>query len=106
MGKLNIPKDPPAKNFWSVVLYDPQTRSELQTGQAFPSKNSLRDKFFTNDDGSIDLVFAPANAKLTDGLAANCIETKSGKGFFALLRLYGPLEPWFDKTWRPGRIIP
>jgi hypothetical protein len=21
-----------------------------------------------------------------------------------ILRLYGPLEPWFDKTWRPGEI--
>jgi hypothetical protein len=21
-----------------------------------------------------------------------------------MLRLYGPLEPWFDKTWRPGEI--
>ena len=23
-----------------------------------------------------------------------------------ILRLYGPLEPWFDKTWRPGEITP
>ncbi len=24
------------------------------------------------------------------------------KGFGVILRLYGPLEPWFDKTWKPG----
>jgi hypothetical protein len=30
-------------------------------------------------------------------------ETKrSGKGWHPLLRLYDPLEPWFDKTWKPG----
>ena len=29
-----------------------------------------------------------------------------GKGWFMILRLYGPLEPWFDKTWRPGEITP
>jgi hypothetical protein len=28
----------------------------------------------------------------------------AGKGWFALLRLYSPLEPWFDKTWRPGEV--
>jgi len=24
------------------------------------------------------------------------------KGWNILSRLYGPLQPWFDKTWRPG----
>ena len=41
--KLNIPAKVPAKDFWSVVLYDPQTRSELQTSQPFPGKNNKRD---------------------------------------------------------------
>ena len=34
--KLNIPADVPAKDFWSIVAYDPQTRSQLQTSQPFP----------------------------------------------------------------------
>jgi hypothetical protein len=34
----------------------------------------------------------------------NWIQTISGKGWFTALRLYGPLEPWFEKTWRPGEI--
>jgi hypothetical protein len=25
-------------------------------------------------------------------------------GAIAILRLYGPLEPWFKKTWQPGEI--
>jgi hypothetical protein len=57
--QLNLPKDPPAEKFMSVVVYDTQTRSQLQTSQPFPSKNNKRDKLITNDDGSIDLYFGP-----------------------------------------------
>ncbi len=99
--KLNIPKDAPAKKFWSVVAYDPQTRSELQTDQTFPSKQSQRDKLITNEDGSIDLYFGP---KAPAGKEANWTQTVPGKGWFCLLRLYSPTEAWFDKTWRPGEI--
>jgi hypothetical protein len=99
--RMNVPATAPAKDFWSVVLYDPQTRSELQTSQPFPSRNSKRDKLITNADGSIDLYFGP---KAPPGKEANWIETVPGKGWFTLLRLYGPLEPWFNKTWRPGEI--
>lgn len=98
---VNIPANPPAKDFWSVVLYDPQTRSELQTSQPFPSKNNKRDQLIVNDDGSVDLYFGP---KAPEGKEANWIETVPGKGWFTILRLYGPLEPWFDKTWKPGEI--
>jgi hypothetical protein len=38
------------------------------------------------------------------GMEKNWIQTVPGKGFWLILRLYGPLEPWFDKTWRPGKI--
>jgi hypothetical protein len=90
-----------AKNFWSVVVYDPQTRSELQTGQPFPSKNNKRDKLIANADGSVDLYFGP---KAPAGKEANWIQSVPNKGWFTIFRLYGPLEPWFDKTWRPGEI--
>ncbi len=97
--KLNIPANVPAKNFWSVVVYDPQTRSELQTSQPFPSKNNKRDQLATNVDGSVDLYFGP---KALEGKEANWVETVPEKGWFAILRLYGPMEPWFDKSWKPG----
>ena len=99
--KLKVPANPPAKDFWSVVVYDPQTRSELQTGQAFPSKNNKRDKLIVNADGSVDLYYGP---KAPEGKEANWTQTVPGKGWFVLFRLYGPLEPWFDKTWRPGEF--
>jgi hypothetical protein len=99
--KLNVPANAPAKDFWSVVVYDPQTRSELQTSQPFPSKNNKRDKLIANADGSVDLYFGP---KAPAGKEANWIASVPSKGWFAIFRLYGPLEPWFNKTWRPGEI--
>jgi hypothetical protein len=99
--KLNIPANVPAKEFWSIVIYDPQTRSELQTGQPFPSKNNRRDKLIENADGSVDLYFAPT---APEGKESNWIQTVPGKGWYPMLRLYGPLQPWFDKSWRPGEV--
>lgn len=99
--KLNIPANVPAADFWSVVVYDPQTRSELQTGQTFPSKNNKRDSLTENADGSVDLYFS---AEAPAGHESNWIQTVPGKGWYVLLRLYGPLEPWFDKTWKPGEF--
>jgi hypothetical protein len=97
--RLNIPANAPAKDFWSVVVYDPQTRSELQTGQPFPSKNNKRDDLIVNEDGSVDLYFGP---KAPAGKEKNWVETVPGKNWFCLFRLYGPLDPWFEKTWKPG----
>jgi len=99
--KLTIPADVPAKDFWSLVVYDTQTRSELQTSNPFPSLNNRRDPIETNLDGSVDVYFGP---KAPKGKEKNWIETLPGKSWFVILRLYGPLEPWFDKTWKPGEI--
>ena len=54
-----------------------------------------------NADGSVDLYFGPAAPQ---GKEANWIATVPGKAWFPVFRLYGPTEPWFDKTWRPGEI--
>ena len=54
-----------------------------------------------NADGSVDLYFGP---KPPAGKEANWTQTIPGKGWFVVIRLYGALEPWFDKTWRPGEL--
>ncbi len=95
--KLHILPNVPAKDFWSVVVYDPQTRSELQTDQQFPNKNSSRGDLVYNDDGSVDLYFGPTPPK---GKESNWIQTVPGKAWFTLFRVYGPLQPWFDKSWQ------
>ncbi len=100
--KLALPPDVPAKDFWSVLVYDPQTRSMLQTDQQFPGLNNMKGNVVANPDGSYDIYFGP---QAPEGKEGNWIQTVPGKGLFAILRIYGPLESWFDQTWRPGEIV-
>jgi hypothetical protein len=99
--RLHLPRNIPVKDFWSVILYDSQTRSMLQTGQKWPAVSSQSKGLLVNGDGSVDIYFGPIAPV---GKENNWIQTIPGKGWNTLLRLYGPLEPWFDKTWRPGEI--
>jgi hypothetical protein len=73
----------------------------LQTGQPSPRINNYAKDLVKNADGSIDPYFGP---KPPAGKESNWIQTVSGKSWMTILRLYGPLAPWFDKTWRPGEI--
>lgn len=98
--KLNLPPNVPAKLFWEITLYDNQTRSELQTDNPYPAITSLMDVLF-NPDGSCDVFFGPDEPEGKK----NWIQTVPGKGWNMLWRLYGPLKPWFEKTWRPGEIM-
>jgi hypothetical protein len=98
--KLTLPKNVPAKDFWSIVVYDNQTRSMLQTDHHFPSLNSQR-SVQVNKDGTTDIYFGP---KAPEGKENNWVQTVPGKGWNTILRLYGPLEPWFEQRWRPGAI--
>jgi hypothetical protein len=97
--KVHLPPKVPAKDFWSFTLYDNQTRAMLQTDQQFPGVSSLDEDMQPNADGSFDVYFAP---EAPAGKASNWIQTVPGKGWNMLFRLYGPLDPWFEKTWRPG----
>jgi hypothetical protein len=99
--RLHLPAGIPAKDFWSVIAYDPQTRSMLQTDQRFPSLSSQKESIVVNPDSSVDVYFGPEPPL---GKEANWIQTIPGKGWWVGLRLYGPLEPWFEKTWRPCEI--
>lgn len=101
--KLHLPTGIPARNFWSIVVYDNQTRSMLQTDQQFPSTGSQKEGIVINDDSSVDVWFGPTPP---EGHESNWVQTVPGKGWNVLLRLYGPDEAWFDKTWQPGEIEP
>ena len=103
--KLTLPPDIPAARFWSLTVYDNQTRSMLQTAQRYPragSQSYPTPAAAANPDGSTTVYFGPGKPEgVEDG---NWIQTVPGKGWNTLFRLYSPLEPFFDKTWRPGEI--
>lgn len=98
--KLTLPKDIPAALFWSVTLYEAENASGLDNGQPFPSLGKLN-KPAENADGTTDIYLGP-NAPA--GKEGNWLATPPGRGYFAILRLYGPTEPAISMTWKPGDI--
>jgi len=97
--KVNVPANVPAKDFWSFTLYDNQTRAMLQTDQRFPGVDMNKEGLVVNADGSVDVYFGPTAPA---GQEHNWIQTIPGRGWNMLFRLYGPLQPWFDKAWILG----
>ena len=100
---LTLPAGIPAKTFWAIDIYDTQTRSLLQTDNPYPSIHAGSEGMEPEANGDIVIRFGPT---APDGPAGNWIQTLPDKGWFPILRLYGPLEAWFDQTWRPGEIEP
>src|SRR5512132_1476058 len=103
--QVTLPPDIPAARFWSLTLYDNQTRSMLQTPQRYPRAGSQAypsPAAIADGDGSTTVTFGPERP--ADAPEGNWIQTTEGKGFFAILRLYSPLQPYFDKSWRPSEI--
>ncbi|MEF3405105.1 DUF1254 domain-containing protein [Agromyces sp. CCNWLW203] len=98
---LTIPANPPAKNFWSIDIYDTQTRSLLQSAE-YPAVSSLTGDLQVEADGSYVLWFAPT---VPAGKESNWIPTLPGKSWWPLLRLYGPLETWFDLSWQLPEFV-
>ena len=99
--RLRMPPGVPAKDFWALTMYDTQTRSQLQTDQQYPTLGSQTEGIEKNADGSYDVYFAPNPPKGKEG---NWLQTIPGKSWWLALRMYGPLQPWIDQTWRPGEI--
>ena len=97
--KITLLGPVPAKDFWSFTAYSNQTRSLLETDQKTAGIDSDAKGLKANADGSFTIWFAP---KAPVGQESNWVQTVPGKGYNVLLRLYGPLEPWFNKSWKPG----
>lgn len=98
--RMHIPPGVPAKLYWSVTVYDNETRSELEN--ATFSKISRFTGPQANADGSYDLYFGPSDMP---GQERNFVKTIPGKGWFALFRLYGPEAAFFDGRWKPNDIV-
>ena len=96
---VTLPKNVPAKDFWSFMVYDNHTRSILETDQKKGGVDSASKDLVLNKDGSATVYFSPTAPKGHEG---NWVQTTKGKGYNVLLRIYGPLDAWFDKSWMPG----
>ena len=99
--KLHLPKNIPASYFWSVVVYDALSRLMIRTDQPWPSVHSGNKKLIYNIDGSVDAWFGP---NCIEGKESNWVKTIPGCQWYLILRLYYPLETWFNKKWQHGEI--
>jgi hypothetical protein len=93
--KLHVPKDAPVAQFWSFTVYDNESRCLIDSG-SYPDRSS-RDDIVQNADGSVDLYFGPMPP--AGKPESNWIKTLPSKGWFTYFRLYGPTQPYFDKSW-------
>jgi hypothetical protein len=100
--KLNLPPNIPASDFWSIIVYDSDSRLIIHTNQPWPSVYSNDKITVCNVDGSIDVWFGPESMC---GAESNWLKTIPGEPWYMILRLYNPLESWFNKGWQPGEII-
>jgi hypothetical protein len=96
--RLAVPQPVPAKLFWSVTIYDPDTRSEIRTDQNKAALRSLVELRDTNGKAA-ELYFGPTPPR---GAETRWLKTIPGKGWFTYFRIYGPETPAFDASWKPG----
>jgi hypothetical protein len=94
--RLTVPPNPPAGQFWSVTIYDLETRRPVENELGLVDRSSRQTDLVKRADGSVDIYFGP---RVTKGHEQNSLTTVPGRAWFALLRLYGPLQPYFDRSW-------
>ena len=99
--KLHLPSDIPASEFWSIIVHDFINRSIISTDQSWPSVFNTSKNLVYNSDGSVDVWFGPKPFEKREN---NWVKTIPGKMWYVILRLYYPLDSWFEKKWRPGEI--
>lgn len=95
--RLHVPPEVPAGQWWSVALYDIETRCFIDT-KYDKAEIGSRSGLAMNRDGSVDLVFAPEPP--TDSPESNWVPTTPGRAWFTCFRLYAPLKPYFDASWK------
>jgi hypothetical protein len=91
------PKDAPANQFWSITVYDNDIRCIIQNKQAQSDISSVMDGLKVEDDGSVKVYVGHTPP---DGYENNWVQSNPEKRFFVYLRLYGPLESYYDKSWK------
>lgn len=88
----------PVDQFWTLTLYSENTRRPYDNGGTEARSANLDSRMKDlkhNDDGSVDLYIGP---KAPAGFENNHMKTVRDDGWFVYVRLYAPLQPFFDKT--------
>jgi len=93
--RLRVPPNPPIELFWSVTVYDVDTRALIANEQKIADRSSRMD-LRKNPDGSVDIYCGP---KAPPGFEKNWIPTVPGRNWFAYFRFYNPTKPFFDRSW-------
>jgi hypothetical protein len=94
---LHVPPNPPAKQFWSLTVYDTYNRVGIDNQTQNADLSSRDEGLRKNPDGSVDLYIGPTAPA---GHEKNWLQSTPGKTWFAYFRLYGPLEPYLDRSWK------
>jgi hypothetical protein len=93
--RLRVPANAPIKLFWSVTVYDADTRALILNDQRIADRSSRMD-LRKNEDGSVDIHCGPTAPA---GFEKNWIPTVPGRNWFAYFRFYQPTETYFDRSW-------
>jgi hypothetical protein len=96
--RLRVPPNPPIKLFWSVTVYDIDTRALILNKEKIADRSSRMD-LRKNPDGSVDIYCGP---RAPAGFEQNWIPTVPGRNWFAYFRFYQPTEGYFDRSWPLG----
>lgn len=99
---LNVPGPVPAALFWSLTVYDVDTRCMIATDQDRAAIRSLIENPTPNPDGSYHFYFGPEKPPSGD---VSWIKTIPGKGWYVFVRIYGPQETTFDGTWKLNDVV-
>ncbi len=93
---LNVPPNAPAEAFWSMTIYDVDTRCLIVNEQKIADRSSRMD-LHENKDGSVTLYIGP---KKPEGeRAKNWLPTVKGKAWFPYFRFYSPKKALLDRSW-------
>jgi hypothetical protein len=97
--RLKVPKDVPAKQFWSAIAYSVKTKGFI-TGTKPVGLSSMDKSLKANADGTHDIYFSPTAPK---GMESNWVQT--GEDFFLIFRLYGPEKSALEQTWKLPDVV-
>lgn len=100
--RLDVPLPVPAGLFWSLTVYDAETRSQIDTEQGVAAVRSLFELDGKLDADQVAIAFGPSRAGSD---SAAWVQTLPGRGWFAYFRIYGPTPAAFDGTWQLNDVV-